>query len=72
MESKEQSNSSDSTNYERFDLLLITIGKHMRLDLSEMNELRVVDLIEMSKIYHGSKDDKPKEANQDDIDRLFR
>lgn len=72
MDSKEQSNNSKSPNNERFDLTLISLGKHMKLDLFEMNEFRVVDLIEMSRIHHGTKDDKPKDADQDDIDRFFR
>lgn len=43
----------------------------MNLSFVELNELRVVDLVELGDAYYGKKDDKPREATQEDIDAFF-
>lgn len=43
----------------------------MNLSFFELNELRVVDLIDLGELYYRKKDDKPREATQADIDAFF-
>jgi hypothetical protein len=56
---------------ERLDLELIAIGKRTGLSFSEMNELRVRDLLAYADIYIGKKEKKARMATQEDIDRFF-
>lgn len=67
--SKEQSSNTDD-DY-KLDINLIALAKRMNLSFIELNELRVVDLIEIGDAYYGKKDDKPREATQADIDAFF-
>jgi hypothetical protein len=41
------------------------------LSFLEMNELRVVDLLDIAKVYVGKEDDQPREATQSDIDAFY-
>jgi hypothetical protein len=50
---------------------LIAIGKRSGLSFSEMNELRVCDLLAYVDIYIGKKEKKVRMATQEDIDRFF-
>jgi hypothetical protein len=69
----EQSNSKskDDEQIERLDITLIAIGKRTGLTMAEMNELRVKDLLDYTKVYMGEKENKPREATQEDIDRFY-
>jgi hypothetical protein len=65
---------NNDTIYEqpgRLDLELIAIGKRTGLSFSEMNELRVRDLLAYADIYIGKKEKKARMATQEDIDRFF-
>jgi hypothetical protein len=67
---------SDDTVYEppeRLDLELLAIGKRTGLSFSEINELRVRDLLAYADIYIGNKKQKPRRrmATQADIDAFF-
>lgn len=69
-----EQNQSDDTVYEqpeRLDLTLLAIGKRAGLSFVEINELRVRDLLAYADIYTGNKEQKPRMATQEDIDRFF-
>lgn len=68
--SKEQSSNQKDDDY-KLDINLIALAKRMNLSFIELNELRVVDLVEIGDAYYGKKDDKPREATQADIDAFF-
>lgn len=44
----------------------------MGLSYLEINEMRVCDLIDLSKSYSNSDEDEKVEATQEDIDAFFR
>jgi hypothetical protein len=50
---------------------LLAIGKRAGLSFSEINELRVRDLLAYADIYIGNKEQKTRMATQEDIDRFF-
>lgn len=50
----------------------MAVGKRIGLSFAEMNELRVSDLFDLAHSYSGSKNDTPREAEQEDIDAFFR
>lgn len=56
----------------RLDTYLLSIGKKIGLSFVEINELRIIDLIDLAKDYSGVEDDKPREATQEDIDAFYR
>jgi hypothetical protein len=68
---QEQSDIETYEQPERLDLELIAIGKRSGLSFSEMNELRVRDLLAYADIYIGKKEKKARMATQEDIDRFF-
>jgi hypothetical protein len=68
---QEQSDIETYEQPERLDLELIAIGKRTGLSFSEMNELRVRDLLAYADIYIGKKAEKARMATQEDIDRFF-
>lgn len=68
--SKEQSSNRKDDDY-RLEIDLLALAKRMNLSFVELNELRVTDLVEMGDAYYGKKDDKPREATQEDIDAFF-
>jgi hypothetical protein len=72
-EESERKENNDTTyeQPERLDLELIAIGKRTGLSFSEMNELRVRDLLAYADIYIGKKEKKARMATQEDIDRFF-
>jgi hypothetical protein len=71
-EEAEQNQPTDTYEQpERLDLELLAIGKRTGLSFSEMNELRVRDLLAYADIYIGNKKQKPRMATQEDIDRFF-
>ncbi|WP_267890483.1 hypothetical protein [Paenibacillus bouchesdurhonensis] len=42
------------------------------MSFTEINELRVIDLIDLAKDFAGAEDNKPREATQEDIDAFYR
>lgn len=56
----------------RTDIDALTLGKRAKLSFFEMNELRMVDLIDYARSYAGVEDDAPREATQADIDAFYR
>lgn len=71
-EEAEQNQPTDTYEQpERLDLELLAIGKRTGLSFSEMNELRVRDLLAYADIYIGNKKQKTRMATQEDIDRFF-
>ena len=55
---------------ERLDVEWIALGKHLGLSFAELNDLRIVDLVDLHEAYFGD-GTKQKEATTADIDRLF-
>lgn len=56
----------------RIDIDFLVIGKRMGLSFSELNELRVEDLLDMAGVFSGSEGDRgPREATQADIDAFY-
>ncbi len=53
------------------DIDVLVMGKRTGLSFAEINELRVRDLIEFVGAYTGKRDDKPRKATQEDIDKFF-
>ena len=70
VESRSQS-SGNNREPARLDLELIAIGKRTGLTFSEMNEFRVRDLLAYARAYTGKDNDKPKMADQKDIDSFY-
>jgi len=68
---EKSSKKSDREPSERFDLELLAIGKRSGLSFAEINELRIQDLLDYVGCYTGVKDEKPRKANQKDIDKFF-
>ena len=56
---------------ERLDLELIALGKRSGLSMAEINEFRVRDLLAYVRVYTGAEDNRPRIANQKDIDKFF-
>lgn len=50
---------------------LLAVGKRVGLSFSEMNELRVKDLLELAKSCTGKEDEGTREATQEDIDKFY-
>lgn len=61
----------DANPDSRLDVDLLAIGKKVGLSFGEMNELRVVDLLDLARSYTGSKQDAPRDATQHDIDAFY-
>lgn len=59
-------------NNERYEIDLLAIAKGVRLSFAELNELRVVDLIDFAEVFFTVEDDAPREATQEDIDAFYR
>lgn len=68
--SKGQSSNNDE-NTVRIDISLIAVGKRIGMSFSEINELSSSDLLELARQFTGSKDNKPKQATQNDIDAFY-
>ncbi|PUF85758.1 MULTISPECIES: hypothetical protein [unclassified Geobacillus] len=68
---RKENNDTAYEQPERLDLELLAIGKRTGLSFSEMNELRVRDLLAYADIYIGDKKQKTRMATQEDIDRFF-
>jgi len=47
------------------------MGKRAGLSFTEMNELRIQDLLDYVRAYTGQKDDAPRMATQADIDAFY-
>ena len=72
MENSQTSQKSNELISDRLDLILLSNAKRMALSFSELNELRVRDFIEMIDIHTGKKKNiGPRQATQDDIDKLL-
>lgn len=68
IETKGKSKSSKTNS--RMEIDILAIGKRVGLSFSEMNDLRVQDLLDLAKSYSGEKE-SVREADQDDIDRFY-
>lgn len=68
---RKENNDTAYEQPERLDLELLAIGKRTGLSFSEMNELRVRDLLAYADIYIGDKKQKTRMATQADIDAFF-
>ncbi|MGR6765352.1 hypothetical protein [Paenibacillus sp. 203] len=53
------------------EIELLVIGKRVGLSFSEMNELRVTDLLDMAHSFTGNKPGGSREAVQEDIDSFY-
>lgn len=49
----------------------MTIGKRLGLSFYELNDMRVTDLLDMARSFSGVKDDRPREATQEDINSFY-
>jgi hypothetical protein len=68
---EEKSKYKGDAKVDRLDLELLAIGKRCGLSFVEINEFRAVDLLYYVNAYTGTKEDKPKEATQADIDSFY-
>jgi len=49
----------------------LVIGKRLGLSFAEINELRVMDLLDMAEAFVGNGSSAPREATQADIDAFY-
>ena len=63
--------SKSNRDPERLDLELLAIGKKSGLSFAEMNEFRVRDLFAYVRVHTGAKDNRPRKANQEDINSFY-
>lgn len=68
---KQNNNDLKEDFFEDLELSIIVTAKKAGLSFVELNELRVCDYIKFMEIYTGEIENKPKQATQDDIDRLL-
>lgn len=66
---KKQSNID--VDFNDLELSIIVTAKKAGLSFVELNDLRVCDYIKFMEIYTGEAENKPRQATQDDIDRLL-
>lgn len=66
---KKQSNID--VDFDDLELSIIVTAKKAGLSFVELNDLRVCDYIKFIEIYTGEAENKPRQATQDDIDRLL-
>ena len=66
---KKQSNID--VDFDDLELSIIVTAKKAGLSFVELNDLRVCDYIKFMEIYTGEDENKPRQATQDDIDRLL-
>jgi hypothetical protein len=72
-EPKNQSQQKKQSNidFNDLELSILVSAKKAGLSFVELNDLRVCDYVKFMEIYTGEADNKPKQATQDDIDRLL-
>lgn len=58
-------------DFDDLELSIIVTAKKAGLSFVELNDLRVCDYIKFMEIYTGEAENKPKQATQEDIDRLL-
>lgn len=58
-------------DFDDLELTILVTAKKAGLSLVELNDLRVKDYIKFMEIYTGEAENKPRQATQDDIDRLL-
>ena len=68
---EQSSKSKSNKEIKRLDVELISIGKRAGLSFSEINEFSCQDLLDYVDAFTGAKDDKPRMATQEDIDKFF-
>ncbi|MFX4263126.1 hypothetical protein ACOBQJ_13140 [Pelotomaculum propionicicum] len=56
---------------ERLDLDILAVAKRAGLSFMEMNEFSVQELFDYVHAFTGAKDDRPRMATQEDIDRFY-
>jgi hypothetical protein len=61
----------NNVNFEDLELTILVSAKKANLSFIELNEFRVCDYVTFMEIYTGETENKPKQATQDDIDRLL-
>ncbi|CCO08277.1 hypothetical protein DESHY_20146 [Desulforamulus hydrothermalis Lam5 = DSM 18033] len=63
--------SNEQQKIKWLDIELLVIGKRLGLTFTEINELRCQDLLDFVDAYTRKKDDEPRMATQEDIDKFF-
>jgi hypothetical protein len=64
---KKQSN----IDFNDLELSILVSAKKASLSFVELNDLRVCDYVKFMEIYTGEAENKPRQATQDDIDKLL-
>ena len=68
---KQNNNDLKFDDFDNLELSIIVTAKKAGLSFVELNDLRVCDYIKFMEIYTGEAENKPRQATQDDIDRLL-
>jgi hypothetical protein len=68
---KKRNDNDSNLDFDDFEIMVIVNAKRAGLSFTELNELRVCDYIKFMEIYTGEAENKPRQATQDDIDRLL-
>jgi len=71
VEVKKDSKSKSNRDPERLDLEILAIGKRSGLSFDEINLFRVSDLFDYAGVYLGKSNNKPRKANQKDINAFY-
>lgn len=66
-----QRKKQNNVNFGDLEISILATAKKTGLSFMELNELRVCDYIKFMEIYTGEDENKPRQASQDDIDKLL-
>lgn len=64
-------NQSKKQNDDNFEISLLVIAKRVGLSFEEINMMTLQELFDFVDLWIGNRGDRPAEATQADIDKLF-